>query len=133
MAHGKNPGYRPLDHWFTCDVCGFDFRAHQGKKRWDGFWVCNRDWETRQPQDFVRGRKDKITPDQPLRPVPLEAEVAKFCTVSGQSGVSGTGIAGCMVSGNPLNPDNGIPSGTFGDYLDGTIVGDDYSEDEVLE
>lgn len=27
-------------------------------RTWDGLYVCRADWETRHPQDFVRGRKD---------------------------------------------------------------------------
>lgn len=51
-------GYIPGDFWRCCDECGFDYRASQTFKRWDGLWVCRADFETRHPQDFVRGRKD---------------------------------------------------------------------------
>lgn len=51
-------GYIPGDFWRCCDVCGFNYRASQTFKRWDGLWVCREDFETRHPQDFVRGRKD---------------------------------------------------------------------------
>ncbi len=31
---------------------------------WDGLWVCREDFETRHPQDFVRGRADnQLAPD----------------------------------------------------------------------
>ena len=132
MAHGKSPGYHALDHWFTCDVCGFDYRASTGKFRWDKMWVCREDWETRQPQDFVRGRKDKITPNQPLRPVPLEDFVAPFCNAF-TSSVVDCCIVDCNVVDDPFVVDNFIPAGSFGDYLTGTLVGDDYAGDGVLE
>ena len=45
-----------------CDECGRQFRAFQLTKRWDGLMVCSGDWETRQPQDFVRGVADKMVP-----------------------------------------------------------------------
>jgi len=41
-----------------CDVCGFKFKAVDLRMRWDGAFVCSKDWETRQPQDFVRGLRD---------------------------------------------------------------------------
>jgi hypothetical protein len=54
-------GYIPGDFWRICDVCGFKYRASQTSKRWDGLMVCREDFETRHPQDFVRGRKDRQT------------------------------------------------------------------------
>lgn len=45
-----------------CDICDFKFKAHELRKRWDGLMVCAKDWEPRQPQDFVRGVRDQ----QPL-------------------------------------------------------------------
>lgn len=41
-----------------CDVCGFKFKTHQLKLRWDGLWTCHADWEPRHPQDFLRARKE---------------------------------------------------------------------------
>jgi len=41
-----------------CDVCGFKFKLNELKKRWDGLWVCESDWEMRHPMDFIRGRKE---------------------------------------------------------------------------
>lgn len=37
-----------------CDVCGFQYKASELIKRWDGLMVCAADWEPRQPQDHVR-------------------------------------------------------------------------------
>jgi hypothetical protein len=62
-------GYVPGDFWRVCDVCGFEYRASQTKKRWDGFMVCDADWEPRHPQDHVRGRKDRQRVPNP-RPEP---------------------------------------------------------------
>lgn len=50
--------YIPGDYWVICDVCGFKKRRSQTKKRWDGALVCEKDWEPRHPQDFVRNVKD---------------------------------------------------------------------------
>lgn len=38
----------------VCDVCGFEFKASQLRKRWDGQMVCSKDFETRHPQDLIR-------------------------------------------------------------------------------
>lgn len=46
-----------------CDVCGFKFKADQLKKRWDGFYVCSGDFETRHPMDLYRYQsKEKPLP-----------------------------------------------------------------------
>ena len=42
-----------------CDECGFKFKATDLRMRWDGMFVCSKDWEPQHPQDFVRGRVDK--------------------------------------------------------------------------
>jgi hypothetical protein len=53
--------YRPGDHYVICDECGFQCRASETRKRWDGMRVCNKDYESRHPQDGVRGRRDRQT------------------------------------------------------------------------
>lgn len=45
----------------VCDRCGFNFKASELRKTWDGFYVCKDDFETRHPQDFVRSRPDRQT------------------------------------------------------------------------
>ena len=43
-----------------CDVCGFQYKGSQLRKRWDGMMVCRDDFEERHPQDYmVRARADK--------------------------------------------------------------------------
>tara|TARA_R110000868_G_scaffold70933_6_gene208222 strand:+ start:554 stop:1003 length:450 start_codon:yes stop_codon:yes gene_type:complete len=44
-----------------CDVCGKQYKSTDLRKRWDNLWVCFRDYEERQPQDFVRGVADTQT------------------------------------------------------------------------
>lgn len=51
--------YRPGDHYVICDVCGFKVRSSETRMRWDNLRVCLKDWETRHPQDLVRGRRDR--------------------------------------------------------------------------
>ena len=55
-----------------CDVCGKKIKAGEAKHRWDGFVVCERDFEQRHPQDFVRARQDKISVPF-TRPRPLDS------------------------------------------------------------
>ncbi len=52
-THGGSGQYNAL-----CDVCGFKYKNHQLKKRWDGFIVCAADWEPRHPLDFYKSRND---------------------------------------------------------------------------
>jgi len=51
--------YVSSDYYVICDECGGKFRSSQTRMRWDKARVCRKDWETRHPQDFVRGRADK--------------------------------------------------------------------------
>jgi hypothetical protein len=52
-----------------CDVCGFDFKQSQLRKRWDGAMVCSKDYEARHPQDFVKARPERNTVKD-ARPAP---------------------------------------------------------------
>lgn len=47
------------NHNTLCDVCGFQYKASEMLRRWDGVLVCKTDWEPRHPQDFVRSRPDQ--------------------------------------------------------------------------
>lgn len=46
---------------FFCDLCGRKEKSGKAMKTWDGFRVCVRHKEARNPQDFVRGVKDDQT------------------------------------------------------------------------
>lgn len=41
-----------------CDQCGKKYKNRVMKTQWDGLRVCERCFEFRNPQDFVRGVKD---------------------------------------------------------------------------
>lgn len=47
----------------SCDVCGFIYKFDQLKKRWDGLMVCDNDYETRHPQDFIKIPEPEKAPD----------------------------------------------------------------------
>lgn len=91
---GKWPGT-----WATiCDRCGFRFPSDQLLKEWDNLMVCDECFETRHPQDFLRGVPDNPAPPW-TRPEP-EATFIIVCDISTSSGYAGLGTAGCMQAGN---------------------------------
>lgn len=57
--HTRNPGYQPGNYWLECPVCGFDYRFSDMRKNWNGEWVCYKDLDTRNQQDFVKGTFDR--------------------------------------------------------------------------
>lgn len=54
--------YRKQENKSCCPVCGKEYRASEFRRRWDGLWVCPKDYEERHPQDFVRARPDDMRP-----------------------------------------------------------------------
>lgn len=46
--------YKPGVWNVVCDVCGFEYKSDELRKRWDGLMVCKHDWEPRHPQDLLR-------------------------------------------------------------------------------
>lgn len=58
-----------------CDSCGKKVKASKLRRRWDGFMVCEDDYEMRHPQDFIRAKKDKISVPF-TRPVPQERYIS---------------------------------------------------------
>lgn len=61
MDEGQARGYKPGDWYIICDYSGFKIRRSEARRTWDGYLVRKDFWEPRQPQDFVRGRRDKIS------------------------------------------------------------------------
>jgi len=53
--------YFPGDYWMICDICGFKKRKSQMRKDWQGLMVCEKDFEMRHPQDFVKSRVEKTS------------------------------------------------------------------------
>lgn len=54
--------YKPGNWLAICDVCGFQFFADELEKRWDGYMVCRKDFETRHPQELLRSRAERSIP-----------------------------------------------------------------------
>jgi hypothetical protein len=83
-----NKTYLKLGDWNAiCDVCGFKYKASELRKRWDNMRVCDKDWEERHPQDFL-----KVKPDHQKVPWARTEQADKYVTV------------------NPLDPDDVIYS-----------------------
>ena len=70
--------YYTSGQWnLICDVCGRKIKSGKSRHRWDGFVVCEEDYETRHPQDFVRARQDKISvPFTRPRPVDIFTSIS---------------------------------------------------------
>lgn len=62
MRLGNKNYHEPWGHRAICDVCGFVFRGHELRLRWDNLRVCEADYEERHPQDLIKGRVDRQTP-----------------------------------------------------------------------
>lgn len=83
----SEPLYIPGDFWRICDRCGFKYRSSQTYRTWDGLYVCHEDFETRHPQDFVRGRKDNQVAPHP-RPEALETVIGPLLTAISAAGAA---------------------------------------------
>ena len=93
--------YAKVGDWNAiCDVCGFQFKASEMRKRWDGAMVCKDDWEPRHPQELRRALRDSDSVPW-TRPRPADVFIL-VCTVSGRSAVAGRAMAGCAISGRPF-------------------------------
>lgn len=84
-----------------CDVCGFRFPSSKVKKRWDGLIVCDKDFEYRHPQDFLRLKEEHITPPF-VRPPPADAFIF-VCDEYSRQGLADVGTADCAQV-NYINP-----------------------------
>jgi hypothetical protein len=68
---GRIGFYVPGQWNFQCDQCGVWWKSADARLRWDNARVCPKCFEIRNPQDFVRGKKDvQTTPWS--RPVPTQ-------------------------------------------------------------
>jgi len=97
------PSWEPGKWSAICDRCGFRLKSDQLRDTWDGLKVCAPCWEPRHPQDFVRARRERITP--PWTRPELEPDAFNVvCYLWDRSAYAGLGSAGCMVAGNDSMP-----------------------------
>lgn len=98
----------------VCDVCGFRFKAHELKKRWDGLMTCNKDYELDHPQKYLRVQSDP----KPLPFVrPEQEQFVQICTIATSSAYADVGTADCLKADYTVYPyanlEYVIPEGTF--------------------
>lgn len=105
----KTWNYTPGDWWAICDVCSKKVKASKMKKRWDGLMVCDKDFEPRHSQDFLRTRSDKISVPF-TRPRPTDVFVSVTydsttytCGPNSVYAIAGEALAGCVIAGK-INP-----------------------------
>jgi len=105
-----------------CDRCGFKKKASEVRKTWDGFYVCDEDWETRHIADFIKAPK----PIQPLpwtRPEGVDVYVGPTYTTDDEGVVTlpviilGGGavtvtLPDATMPGDPTAPTPQVPSPT---------------------
>jgi len=97
------PGWEPGRWSAICDVCGFRFHSDEIRDRWDGLKVCSKDFETRHPQDFVRARRERITPPW-TRPEVQPDSFVEVCYLWDRSAYAGLASAGCARAGEDSIP-----------------------------
>jgi hypothetical protein len=88
--------YIPGNQWCICTVCGFKYRRSDMRLRWDNVWACPEDWETRQPQDYVKSIPDVIVV-YPQLPPPTD-EFIEVCSLTGRQGIADYGTADCALA-----------------------------------
>lgn len=96
--------YLALGQWNAiCDRCGRKFKSSCLRKDWQGLMLCDRDWEPRHPQDFVRQTPPERAPEW-VRPEGEDTFVL-VCTPDGTTAIPDLAIPGCMLPGyiNPMN------------------------------
>lgn len=97
MSYVKTSSYKKGAWSVICDVCGFEFKSDEVRKRWDGLIVCDKDFEHDHPQKYIRARTDP-------KPVPfVRAEppdvFIPICTIYNSQGIAGASVAGCAIAG----------------------------------
>lgn len=94
MKKTKWPG-----NWkFACHVCGFWYPSGEIVKRWDGLYVCKKDYETRHPQTLLKIRGEHAFPTYVSKDVTPDQEVF-FCDIFKASPYAGMAAAGCAQAG----------------------------------
>lgn len=90
--------YQPGAWNAVCSMCGQTFKSTELRKHWQGLRRCDRCWEPRHPQDFVRARPEERSP--PWTQPEQTDNFVLACTPNGQSAVPGFAVPGCAVPGH---------------------------------
>jgi hypothetical protein len=103
-----------------CMSCNRKYKSNEIRRRWDGLYVCDEDWEPRHPQDFVRG----VPEESNKLPFSFDVDgdasspIGAACTLWNSRGIAGIAVAGCGRAGE-ISAYQGGPGGGA-QYLDGT-------------
>ena len=54
-------GWRSGDWNYVCQRCGFVIYGSEARREWTGLNVCDKCYDPRHPQDYVRGMRDDQT------------------------------------------------------------------------
>lgn len=103
---GTKLHYKPGSFYRICDRTGFAVRAEHTQKQWNNIIVRDRSFENRQPQDFVRGRRDDQTVPQPRPrqiPVYLGVQTALSANATSTGAFSSGFSTGFDISGSGLD------------------------------
>lgn len=100
MKHGPWPG----TYKCVCDVCGFWFSSDKIRDRWDGLKVCEKDWEPKHPQLYIKISPETIVPPFTLPEPPVV--FAPYCTLISKQAIPGWAEPGCMTP----SVDNQLPN-----------------------
>lgn len=94
---GRADYYSSGDWNFRCDLCGAKRKSKDGRKTWDGHYVCAHHKEVRNPQDFLRGVKDNQSVPW-SRPGGNDLFVPPpQCTLKTSNAIPGWGAPGCAI------------------------------------
>lgn len=90
---GRADYYAEGDWNAVCGECGRKAKASTLRRHWKGYYVCERCWEPRHPQDFVRAGSPEALPAW-TQPPPEDTFIA-YCTPGGLSCYADTATADC--------------------------------------
>lgn len=82
------------DYNAICDSCGRKFKASTMRKRWDGFFVCQEDFEVKHPQLSLKVHGDKQTVPIP-RPDAIVDTFLFYCSIWTSSCYADMATADC--------------------------------------
>lgn len=94
-----NANYWADGQWnFICGLCGGKNKSSDAVLTWDNQRVCRHHKEVRNPQDFVRGIKDRQTTAW-SRSDETGNYIGPTCWIWSTCAYAGLGTAGCMQAG----------------------------------
>jgi hypothetical protein len=90
-------GYRKGDHWIVDDRSGERIRRSEARREYTGAVVHHADWESRHPQEYVRGKRDREAVKNP-RPEPVDTFIGPLTTEINADAAAGAVSIGVLSS-----------------------------------